>query len=195
MNRKSNHQIHPNIPVLKKEDMNNDTTLNKYNQGVTLILFHMEGCGYCVQFIPEIIKAAEILSNDKDVKIVTTDIVDFDGPYIQEKVNSIGEYEIVGKKGDATLLKNTETNEINEYKLNADGSFMDKNGKIKSSLSYKKPKYRIRGFPKLVGYKNGKFYAVYSQGTGKFRTAKDVIAFVNGIKQGVKVEVDPKAAA
>ncbi len=191
-----NKQIDSSIPILKKEDMNLDTSLNKYNNGITLILFHMEGCPHCVDFIPEFIKASKQYSNDNGVTFVTTDIVDYDGPYIQDKINSIGSYELIKKSNGKITLKNKENGMIDTYKLNSDGSFMDENGNIYSRLSYEgKPRYYVRGFPKLVGYKNGKFYAVYSKGNNNFRKAKDVVAFVEGIRRGVPVEIDPKAAS
>jgi thiol-disulfide isomerase/thioredoxin len=189
-------QIDASIPILKKEDMNLDTSLNKYNNGITLILFHMEGCPHCVHFIPEFIKASKEYSGDNNVTFVTTDIVDYDGPYIQQKINSIGSYELINKQKNNITLKNKQSGETNVYKLNSDGSFEDENGTILSRLAYiGKPRYYVRGFPKLVGYKNGKFYAVYSKGNNNFRKAKDVVAFVEGIRRGVPVEIDPQAAS
>ena len=48
--------------------------------------------------------------------------------------------------------------------------------------SQKSPKFMVRGVPKVVGYLNGKFYAVYAPGNQDlYRTAKDVLMFANGI--------------
>ena len=55
--------------------------------------------------------------------------------------------------------------------------------------------FMVKGVPKVVGYKNGKFYAVYAKGNDNYRKPSDVLAFISGLIQGVPVEKDTKAAA
>ena len=57
------------------------------------------------------------------------------------------------------------------------------------------PYYIVRGVPKVVGYKNGRFYAVYAQGSSNYRTAGDVLQFVEGIRNNVPVEKDVEASS
>jgi glutaredoxin len=60
--------------------------------------------------------------------------------------------------------------------------------------SQRSPKFMVRGVPKVVGYLNGKFYAVYAPGNqSMYRTAKDVLMFANGIGV-IPVEKDNKYA-
>lgn len=60
--------------------------------------------------------------------------------------------------------------------------------------SQRSPKFMVRGVPKVVGYLNGKFYAVYAPGDqSMYRTSKDVLMFANGIGV-VPVEKDNKYA-
>jgi len=58
-----------------------------------------------------------------------------------------------------------------------------------------KPYYIVRGVPKVVGYKNGKFYAVYAAGNNEYREVNDVLKFVDGINNNVPVEKDENAAS
>ncbi len=55
--------------------------------------------------------------------------------------------------------------------------------------------FKVKGVPKLVGYKNGKFYAVYAKGNNNYRKPSDVLSFIYGIIQGVPVEKDTQAAS
>jgi len=135
------------LPHLKNMDVNNNTTLKKYTDGVTIILFYMPGCGWCQKFKPAFLDAVK--EADKNVNFVAVDISSEDGSLLQNKINSV-----------------------------------------------EKPKFIVRGAPKVVGYKNGKFYAVYAQGNkDTFRTKDDVLMFAKGIKNNVKVEIDPQAAS
>ena len=61
--------------------------------------------------------------------------------------------------------------------------------------SVRNPKFIVKGVPKIVGYKNGEFYAVYAKGGPNFRQADDFLAFAQGIKKDVPVEVDVAASS
>ena len=61
--------------------------------------------------------------------------------------------------------------------------------------SVQNPKFIVKGVPKIVGYKNGEFYAVYAKGGPDFRKTNDFLAFAQGIKKDVPVEVDVVAAS
>ena len=61
--------------------------------------------------------------------------------------------------------------------------------------SVQNPKFIVKGVPKIVGYKNGEFYAVYAKGGPDFRKTNDFLAFAQGIKKDVPVEVDVAAAS
>ena len=67
---------------------------------------------------------------------------------------------------------------------------------LKAKLnSVQNPRFLVKGVPKIVGYKNGEFYAVYAKGGPDFRKANDFLAFAQGIKKDVPVEVDVAAAS
>jgi hypothetical protein len=58
----------------------------------------------------------------------------------------------------------------------------------------KSPKFMVRGVPKVAGYLDGKFYAVYAPGDQQvYRTPGDVLMFASGIGV-VPVEKDNKNA-
>jgi thiol-disulfide isomerase/thioredoxin len=136
------------LPHLEDMDVNKDTSLNKYTDGVTVVLYYMPGCHWCKEFKPAYIEAAKEGSK-KGHNFVVVDITSQDGSSIQNKINSV-----------------------------------------------KKPKFIVKGVPKVAGYKNGKFYAVYAPGNKQtYRTKEDVLKFAEGIKAGVPVEVDPQAAS
>ena len=61
--------------------------------------------------------------------------------------------------------------------------------------SVRNPKFNVKGVPKIVGYKNGEFYAVYAKGGPDFRKTNDFLAFAQGIKKDVPVEVDVASAS
>jgi thiol-disulfide isomerase/thioredoxin len=136
------------LPHLEDRDVNKDTSLNKYTDGVTVILYYMPGCHWCKEFKPAYIEAAKE-GSAKGYNFVVVDITTKDGSSIQDKINNV-----------------------------------------------KKPKFMVKGVPKVAGYKNGKFYAVYAPGNKQtYRTKDDVLKFAKGVKNGAKVEVDPKAAS
>jgi thiol-disulfide isomerase/thioredoxin len=71
----------------------------------------------------------------------------------------------------------------------------EQGSKIKNLVNSYGKNFMVNGVPKVVGYKNGKFYAVYAKGNDNYRKPSDVLAFISGLIQGVQVEKDNKAAA
>jgi thiol-disulfide isomerase/thioredoxin len=143
-------ELDKNIPILKISDFNNDTSLKKFNDGITLILFYMTGCGHCERFKPalnRVFKNANKIFKNIPIHIVASDITTKDGSQIQDLINKYGN------------------------------------------------NFIIRGVPKVVGYKNGEFYAVYAKGNDNYRKPSDVLAFISGLIKGVPVEKDNKAAS
>ncbi len=143
-------ELDSSILILKISDFNKDTTLKNFNDGITLILFYMTGCGHCVRFKPainRIYKNAKHIFKNIPIHIVATDITTEQGSKIQQLINSYG--------------KN----------------------------------FKVKGVPKVVGYKNGKFYAVYAKGNNNYRKPSDVLAFISGLIKNVPVEKDTQAAS
>ena len=61
--------------------------------------------------------------------------------------------------------------------------------------SQQRKKFIVKGVPKVVGYLNGKFYAVYAPGDeDKFRTKGDILMFADGIGKA-RVEKDEQYAS
>jgi thiol-disulfide isomerase/thioredoxin len=66
---------------------------------------------------------------------------------------------------------------------------------IKNLVNSYGKNFMVNGVPKVVGYKNGKFYAVYAKGNDNYRKPSDVLAFIYGLIQNVPVEKDTQAAS
>jgi len=143
-------ELDNSIPILKLSDINKNTSLKNYNDGITLIFFYMTGCGHCERFKPafnRVYKNAQRIFKNIPIHIVAIDITTKEGSEIQ--------------------------NLFNKYQKN----------------------FMVKGVPKVVGYKNGKFYAVYAKGNDNYRKPSDVLSFIYGIIQNVPVEKDDKAAS